>query len=589
MIAKLVVWALRARWGLAAVVITCNLSGLAVIVTELWLSGFFHRLGPDTVRAMALVAVYPAVGFLAGIALAIRDRTVYFGWLDDGRKPTPEEARRLLRLPIAITTRALALWLPGVIISAAALSRVTPQHDLAVMMAMFVLGGFESAALTFLIVDRLIRPTIPIVTAVLGATMHWSSTVFVRVVLTWVVSGAMPLLMLIVVLADPVSGASDRIRTGIYVAAVGIGVGALATATLARAVAAPLRMLRRALDRITHGELDVRVPIGSASEIGRLEHSVNDLATNLRERMRMREVFGRHVGTEVAERALARGVDLTGDVRVVAALFVDVTGSVELSTGLPPQEFVAKLNRLLSTVVAATEANNGLVNKFEGDAALCIFGAPIALQDNATPALRAARRIRDEVVAAGELDIGIGVALGLVFAGDVGSDTRLEYTVIGDAVNEAARLTTEAKKVPRRILVSGTVIEAAADHERAEWTLYESIRLRGMKEPTACWTDIDPTGSTGQPTAGTEHTAATIATDGATPVSAVTEIRCTAPETKESNAVAAAPGGSTDPTADRSPISENRTPATGDESDTLHVRAAGSDAVTTSRTRGEKP
>ncbi|WP_406232939.1 adenylate/guanylate cyclase domain-containing protein [Nocardia sp. NBC_01009] len=589
MIAKLVVWALRARWGLAAVVITCNLSGLAVIVTELWLSGFFHRLGPDTVRAMALVAVYPAVGFLAGIALAIRDRTVYFGWLDDGRKPTPEEARRLLRLPIAITTRALALWLPGVIISAAALSRVTPQHDLAVMMAMFVLGGFESAALTFLIVDRLIRPTIPIVTAVLGATMHWSSTVFVRVVLTWVVSGAMPLLMLIVVLADPVSGASDRIRTGIYVAAVGIGVGALATATLARAVAAPLRMLRRALDRITHGELDVRVPIGSASEIGRLEHSVNELATNLRERMRMREVFGRHVGAEVAERALARGVDLTGDVRVVAALFVDVTGSVELSTGLPPQEFVAKLNRLLSTVVAATEANNGLVNKFEGDAALCIFGAPIALRDNATPALRAARRIRDEVVAAGELDIGIGVALGLVFAGDVGSDTRLEYTVIGDAVNEAARLTTEAKEVPRRILVSGTVIEAAADDERAEWTLYESIRLRGMKEPTACWTDIDPTGSTGHPAAGTEHAAAAIAKDGATPVSAVTEIRCTAPETKESNAVAAAPDASTDPTADRSPISEIRTPATEDESDALHVRAAGSDAVTTSRTRGEKP
>ncbi|WP_425296689.1 adenylate/guanylate cyclase domain-containing protein [Nocardia abscessus] len=197
----------------------------------------------------------------------------------------------------------------------------------------------------------------------------------------------------------------------------------------------------------------------------------------------------------MAERALARGADLTGDVREVSALFVDVTGSVELSTGLPPQEFVAKLNRLLSIVVAATEENNGLVNKFEGDAALCVFGAPIALRDNATPALRAARRIRDEVIATGELDIGIGVARGPVFAGDVGSDTRLEFTVIGDAVNEAARLTAAAKDVPRRILVSQAVIDAAADHESAKWTFYDTIVLRGMKEPTACWTDSDTSGS----------------------------------------------------------------------------------------------
>ncbi|MET7773482.1 adenylate/guanylate cyclase domain-containing protein [Nocardia sp. NPDC005366] len=494
MIAKFVVWALKARWGLAVVVITANLSGLAVIVTELWLSGFLGRLGEDWMRTMILVGIYPTVGFLVGVGLAVRDRAVYFGWLDAGRKPTPDEARSLLRLPIAITTRALALWIPGVIIAASMFTHLTENNDRGVTASLFVLGAFQSAAVTFLIVDRLIRPTIPVVAGVLGATMHWSSSVLIRVVVTWAVSGAMPLLMLIVVLADPVSGAPNRIRTAIYLAAVGIGVGALATTFLAISVAAPLRALRMALDRITRGESEVRVSIGSTSEIGRLEHSVNELSANLRERERMREVFGRHVGDEVAERALTRGVDLTGDVRVVSALFVDVTGSVALSTGLSPQEFVAKLNRLLAIVVAATEENNGLVNKFEGDAALCIFGAPIALRDNATPALRAARRIRDEVIASGELDIGIGVARGRVFAGDVGTDTRLEFTVIGDAVNEAARLTAEAKEVPRRILVSSTIIEATAAHERAKWSLYGHIQLRGRPEPTACWTDIDPSG-----------------------------------------------------------------------------------------------
>ncbi|MGK8487165.1 adenylate/guanylate cyclase domain-containing protein [Nocardia asiatica] len=495
MIAKLVVWALKARGGLAALVTTANLSGLAVIVTQLWLNGFLGRLGPDWLRALVFVGIYPAVGFLIGIALAVRDRRVYFGWLDAGRKPTEVEARRLLLLPIAISMRALALWIPGVIVATATFAHLSPDNAPGVTAALFTIGAFESAAVTFLIVDRLIRPTIPVVAGVLGWTMHWSASVLVRVVLTWAVAAALPLLMLIVVLADPAAAAPDRVRTAIYLSAVGIGVGALATAFLARSVAAPMRTLRRALDRIAQGDLGARVPIGSTSEIGRLEHSVNELAANLRERERMREVFSRHVGTEVAERALARGADLTGDVREVSALFVDVTGSVELSTGLPPQEFVAKLNRLLATVVAATEENNGLVNKFEGDAALCVFGAPIALRDNATPALRAARRIRDEVIAAGELDIGIGVARGPVFAGDVGSDTRLEFTVIGDAVNEAARLTTAAKEVPRRILVSQAVINAAADHESAKWTLYDTIVLRGMKEPTVCWTDSDTSGS----------------------------------------------------------------------------------------------
>ncbi|MGW5384751.1 adenylate/guanylate cyclase domain-containing protein [Nocardia sp. NPDC003963] len=492
-ITRLMQWTVRARWGLASVVIAAHLSGLAVIVTELVLIGFPGRVGSDQLTGLIMVAVYPAIASLFGIALAIRDRMSYFAWLDGSRKPTPEEARRILHLPLAITIRSLLMWAPGVVLSAILLARLTTENDVTVLLAMFSIGGLESAGITYLVVDRVIRPVVPIVAGVLGATMHWSSSVFIRVALAWAVSGAMPLSALIVVLADPATTMEHRIRTGIYLAAISLLVGVLATWALARAVAAPLRTLRIAVDRITRGDLDVRVSVGSASEIGRLEHSVNEMSANLRERLRMRDVFGRHVGEEVAERALAGGIDLTGDVREVSALFVDVTGSVAISTGLPPQEFVAMLNRLMTTVVAATEENDGLVNKFEGDAALCIFGAPIALADNATPALRAARRIRDEILAAGELDIGIGVARGRVFAGDIGTDTRREYTVIGDAVNAAARLTTRAKEVPRRILVSQSVIDAADTAERAEWVKYGSVALRGIDAPTPSWTDREST------------------------------------------------------------------------------------------------
>ncbi|MFE3321540.1 adenylate/guanylate cyclase domain-containing protein [Nocardia sp. NPDC059195] len=489
---RLVRWALQSYWGLALVVTSANVVGAAAIFLVSLAGGVFSRVGTDWSDAAALILIYPVVGFLAGIGISLYDRRRYMRWLDDNRKPTPEEALVLIRLPAAITARVIALWAPGVVLTVWLIDRFTEYHNVTVLLAAFALGGLEAAGATYLILDRLIRPAVPIVASVLGPTVDPSSTVLVKVLVTWAVSSALPGLIIIVVLSDSTTSASDRVRAAWLFSIVALGVGTFATALLARSVATPMRTMYRALDRITRGELDVRVPVGSASEIGRLEHSVNELAATLRDQMRTEDVFGRHVGSTVAERALAGSTDLTGDVRIVSALFVDVTGSVRLSAEMAPEDFVHKLNRLLATVVAATEDNGGLVNKFAGDAALCIFGAPSTLADNATPALRAARRIRDEVVATGELDVGIGVARGQVFAGDIGADTRLEFTVIGDAVNEASRLTDVAKEVPRRVLVSDSIWQAATPAERSKWKRHKDLRLRGIPGRTRTWTDISP-------------------------------------------------------------------------------------------------
>ncbi|MFC4375509.1 adenylate/guanylate cyclase domain-containing protein [Nocardia halotolerans] len=487
---RLVRWALRSHWGLALVVITANMVGVTAIFLVSWAGGVFTRVGSNWQDAARLIVIYPAVAFAVGIGLALYDRRKHLRWLDEGRKPTPQEARLLIRLPAAITVRAIVLWSPGIALTVWMVDRYTEYHNLTVLIAGFALGALESAGAIYLILDRLIRPAVPIIAAVLGPTVHRSATVLVRVLVTWAVSSALPGLIIIVVLSDRTTPASDRVRAAWMFSIVALLVGALATGLLARSVATPMRAMYRALDRITRGELDVRVPVGSASEIGRLEHSVNELAATLREQARTQDVFGKHVGSTVAERALSSTSGLTGDVRIVSALFVDVTGSVQLAAEMAPDEFVHKLNRLLATVVAATEANGGLVNKFAGDAALCIFGAPSLLRDDATHALRAARRIRDEVLAAGELDVGVGLARGQVFAGDVGADTRLEFTVIGAAVNEAARLTTVAKQTPRRVLVSDALLQAAAEPERARWKRYKDVRLRGIPGRTRTWTDI---------------------------------------------------------------------------------------------------
>jgi adenylate cyclase len=136
-------------------------------------------------------------------------------------------------------------------------------------------------------------------------------------------------------------------------------------------------------------------------------------------------------------------------------------------------------------VVETVERNGGWVNKFEGDAALCVFGAPTARDDPAGDSLAAARELRDRLSSElSELDAGIGVSAGAAVAGNIGAEQRFEYTVIGDPVNEAARLCELAKKRPERVLASDAALERSGEQEGAHWSLGEEVELRGRAGPT---------------------------------------------------------------------------------------------------------
>ena len=138
-----------------------------------------------------------------------------------------------------------------------------------------------------------------------------------------------------------------------------------------------MRELRRAIDAVTQGDLDVSVPVDDGSEVGRLQAGFNGMVAGLREREQLRDLYGRQVGADVAREALERGIALGGETREVSALFVDVVGSTELAHRESPERVVALLNEFFDAVVAAVHDCGGLVNKFEGDAALCVFGAPV--------------------------------------------------------------------------------------------------------------------------------------------------------------------------------------------------------------------
>jgi adenylate cyclase len=266
----------------------------------------------------------------------------------------------------------------------------------------------------------------------------------------------------------------------------GFFVTGLAAAILfAKSVGEPLCELTKALEAIEAGDLSTQVTVDDSGELGQLQAGFNRMVLAMREREQLRDLFGRHVGEDVARQALEHGVQLGGEEIEAAALFVDVIGSTTLAATRSPGEVVAALNRFFEVVVDVVDAHGGLVNKFEGDAALCIFGAPLRLDDPAASALSAAREmVRRLTVEVPELDAGIGVSQGLVIAGNIGSTQRLEYTVIGDPVNEAARLTEQAKDRPERIVASQRIVDRARPDERKRWTLLEPLTLRGRLEPT---------------------------------------------------------------------------------------------------------
>ena len=264
-----------------------------------------------------------------------------------------------------------------------------------------------------------------------------------------------------------------------------LGFGLLVTWLNARAVVAPILGVRNALQQVEEGDLDTEVQVYDGTELGQLQAGFNQMVRGLRDREHLRDLFGKHVGRDVAEAAAIGDVELGGETRQVSVLFVDLIGSTALATEREPTEVVELLNRFFGVVVEEVDRHEGLVNKFIGDAVLAIFGAPVELDDHAGNALSAARamaeRLADEVP---DLEAGIGVATGEAVAGNVGDESRFEYTVIGDAVNAAARLTELAKEVDGRLLAAWESVEAANDDEAGHWKRHDTVTLRGRSSET---------------------------------------------------------------------------------------------------------
>ena len=352
-----------------------------------------------------------------------------------------------------------------------------------------VLGGLGASAMSYFSAERIIRPITALAMESDPPARPLMPGIGARIYLAWEFGTAVAVGGAVVVAIAYLAGADISARrmatTVIFLGGLALTVGLITLLAAIRSVSDPVRGVRRAVARVEAGDTDVTVPVDDGGEIGLLQAGFNRMVAGLRERDRVRELFGRHVGEEVARSALARGIELGGEVRDAAVLFTDVVGSTSLAARTDPREVVATLNRFFGIVVEVVTLHGGWVNKFEGDAALCVFGAPSEHPNAAGAALAAARELRRRLAA--ELD-GVDAALGLsageVVAGNIGAAHRYEYTVIGDPVNEAARLTDLAKASPGRLLASDAILARAGKIEARRWQLGEQVLLRGRSAPT---------------------------------------------------------------------------------------------------------
>jgi len=312
--------------------------------------------------------------------------------------------------------------------------------------------------------------------------------------IVWAVSASIcPIASLLLLLLAPRSPAMNEAWLAIFVGVIGIAFGVFTALMLSRLVAKPIDQLRAAADAVSRGNLSVDLGHAGArraDEFGRLLCEFDQMVHELRDKEKLRQTFGLHVGRRAAERILARDPGLSGVEEEITVMFVDMRSWTARASASPPAEIVEIMNDFFRvTVRTVEEEHRGMVNKYLGDGFMAIFGAGDFDSNHACDAvsagceiLRAVNQLNDELAAKGRvpIQVGIGIHSGPAIVGSIGSPQRLEFTAIGNTVNVASRIQGLTKTVGRPLLVTETV-----RYRSAQSFMFEELppqEIRGIEE-----------------------------------------------------------------------------------------------------------
>lgn len=481
---------LRIQTILTVFIVTANVVGIAVAVSLVSFVFPVPSIFSDA-PAWLTFGVSPTLIVLAlvvGTSWITAGVVRHLRWAIEERPPGPKDQRAVFLAPWRVARAHLVLWGAGTVVLTTLYGLVDPNF---IPRYLFTVSfaGIVVATICYLFTEFALRPVAAQALEAGRPPRRLAHGIMGRIMTVWLLGSGVPLLGIMIAAAFSLSQRHMSLMqftiATMVLAAVALIFGFLLMWLVSWLTATPVRVVRAALQKVENGDLDCEVVVFDGTELGELQRGFNAMVSGLRERERVRDLFGRHVGREVARAAEQHQLELGGEERHVAVVFVDIKGSTELVTSRPAVEVVALLNRFFGVIVEEVDRYRGLVNKFEGDATLALFGAPNRMDNPEDAALAAARaivkRLRTEVP---NLKAGVGVAAGQVVAGNVGARERFEYTVIGEPVNEGARLCELAKSQPGLLVASADTVANASETERAQWVLGDTVTLRGHNEPT---------------------------------------------------------------------------------------------------------
>jgi adenylate cyclase len=475
---------------LTVVIVAANLIGIGVVVlletVAIPVPSIFA--GVALWVSFAVAPAYIVIALVVGTYWITRSTVTALRWAIEERTPNQDDQRNTFLAPWRLALVTLILWGFGAGLMTTLYGLANSMFIPKVLFAVSFCGVLVATA-CYMFTEFALRPVAAQALEAGPPPRRFAPGIMGRTMTVWLLGSGVPVLG-IALTAFFALALRNLTETQFGVAVLIISAATLIFGfilmwILSWLIATPVRVVRAALRRVEQGDLRGDLVVFDGTELGELQSGFNAMVDGLRERERVRDLFGRHVGREVAAAAERERPKLGGEERHVAVVFVDIEGSTQLVTSRPPAEIVQLLNRFFAVIVDEVDRHCGLVNKFEGDATLAVFGAPNRLERPEDEALAAARaiahRLNTEVQ---ECLAGIGVAAGQVVAGNVGAKERFEYTVIGEPVNEAARLSELAKSQPARLLASSETIDGASEDERAHWSLGETVTLRGHDQPT---------------------------------------------------------------------------------------------------------
>ncbi len=262
--------------------------------------------------------------------------------------------------------------------------------------------------------------------------------------------------------------------------------------TFRRNIQGPINILIERMQTVAKGDFTTRSSVLSADEIGKLKGHFNMMVEGLEEREKLRDTFGKFVSIEIAKKLIdTKGIDLAGEEIETTVMFADIRSFTSISEGYTPRELIDFLNDYFSYMVKPISDNHGVVNKFIGDCIMAVFSPVFGLESHAESAVTAALEMRkalDMFNEAGKyppIRHGIGVHTGTLIAGNVGSEERKEYTVIGDTVNVASRIESQTKVYETDILISESTFSQLSDEyiRRINAEKNEPVTVRGKSRP----------------------------------------------------------------------------------------------------------